>query len=167
MTFLRKVVLYGQLVEKMGANVTAKNNNSHVTTRGPTVHSMTGWIDEAKYQSPIKNRPSDNCKRRGSAATISNTFHFARAGYRKHRIRRRTRGEASCVAKNSRNHCFTSIPYDAAIRLRMRLANHVALIMRFPFNGVNSGRVNAGMVLLKNPPLVLKLLTCWETWSKI
>ena len=78
--FFKKVVLYGQLAEMIGARVTLTNSDAHMETTGMTVHCTAGCIVDAKYDIPMKNRPRANCKRSGRAATISNTLHFARAG---------------------------------------------------------------------------------------
>ena len=58
-------------------------------------------------------------------------------------------------AKYSRNHCLTSIPYDAAIRLIIRLANHATLVTMSIWEGVKSGIVKFLMVLLRNGGVVV------------
>lgn len=62
---------------------------------------------------------------------------------------------------------MTSIPYDAAIRLIVRLLNHATLVTREPREGVKTpGGLNAGTVAFDKEPIAGRLANCKEIWSR-
>ncbi len=71
-----------------------------------------GWTDALKKHRPKRNSHNESCRIKGRKAAISDTCHFARLGY------------SGLTDRYSRSHCLTSIEYDAAIKLNIKLANH-------------------------------------------
>ena len=57
-------------------------------------------------------------------ATSSKTLHRIRPGYLKKCVRSRAGGDVYSPARNSLSQCLISIPNDAVMRLRIKLADH-------------------------------------------
>ena len=148
---LRNVVLNGHRGEKRGAMVVTKNRNAHAQTSGVVVRPMLLCTAAVKKQRPEKKRPRESWSSYGRKAAISNTFHWARAGFRYWRARRRSRGAEYSIARYSRSHCFTRMPNDAEERLRRRLVNHRTFTRMAHSGGSKGGGEGGGEVELMKP----------------
>ena len=134
-------------------------NAAHPLTSTMLVDRILGCTSAVKKHNPTKKRDSDSCRRRGSTAAISKSFHFFRPWKRKKRMRRRSIPPVRSMARYSRSQDLTRMPNDAVERLRIRLANQHTLTRMSAvaaWNGVPVGGI--GDVEFRMSETILKLL---------